>query len=63
MSLPEASEQPHHNMRSFRVKGKIFATVPPGDEFVHLFVGEEDRERILVVDPAFEKLWWGSKVA
>ncbi|MDJ0842464.1 MAG: MmcQ/YjbR family DNA-binding protein [Acidobacteriota bacterium] len=63
MSLPEVIEEPHHKMISFRVRGKIFATVPPGGEHLHIFVGEEDRERIITIDPAFEKLWWGSKVA
>ncbi|MGH3621598.1 MAG: hypothetical protein ACRDQ5_07385 [Sciscionella sp.] len=28
LSLPEATEQPHFEMSSFRVRGKIFATVP-----------------------------------
>jgi predicted DNA-binding protein (MmcQ/YjbR family) len=28
LSLPGTSEEPHFDMSSFRVKGKIFATVP-----------------------------------
>ena len=28
LSLPESTEQPHHHLGSFRVRGKIFATVP-----------------------------------
>ena len=34
LSFPEATEQDHHGMPSFRVDGKIFTTVPdeaPGD--------------------------------
>jgi len=27
LALPEATEQDHHGMNSFRVQGKIFATV------------------------------------
>ena len=33
LSLPGATEEPHFDMSSFRVQGKIFATVPPGEEF------------------------------
>ena len=33
MSLPEASEEPHFEKNSFRVKKKIFATVNPEEAF------------------------------
>ena len=63
LSLPEASEEPHHDLTSFRVRGKIFATVPPGGDHVHIFVDEQQREPVAALEPAtFEKLWWGSKV-
>lgn len=63
MSLPETTEEPHFNYSSFRVLGKIFATVPPEGEHVHVFVGEEQREQALALDPAFiEKLLWGKRV-
>lgn len=29
LSLPEAEEHPHFDRASFRVRGKIFATLPP----------------------------------
>ena len=41
LSLPETTEQPHFEKSSFRVKGKIFATVPVGGKTLHVFVGEE----------------------
>jgi hypothetical protein len=64
MALPEVTEQPHHQSGSFRVRGKIFVTMPPGDEYIHVFVTEEDRERSLALYPEFvEKLFWGGKVA
>ena len=64
LSLPEVSEEPHHNFGSFRVRGKIFATIPPEREYVHLFVSEQHREQALAVYPEFiEKLLWGGKVA
>ena len=61
---PEAvSEEPPHPYSSFRVRGKIFVTIPPEETHLHVFVGEEDREQALALHPAFvEKLFWGSKV-
>ena len=63
MSLEAVTEEPHHNYSSFRVRGKIFVTVPPGQDFIHVFVAEDDREPALAMYPDFiEKLLWGSKV-
>ena len=63
MSLADVTEQPHFKFSSFRVRGRIFVTVPPGGELVHVFVGEEDRERALAMYPEWaEKLLWGGKV-
>ena len=44
MAMEAVTEAPHHHYSSFRVRGKIFVTLPPGDEFIHVFVGDEDRE-------------------
>jgi hypothetical protein len=64
LSLPEATEAPHFNYSSFRVRDKIFVTVPPGEEAIHIFPSEEQREQALALYPQFvEKLTWGSKVA
>ena len=64
LSLPEVTEQPHHDHASFCVRGKIFMTVPPAEDAIHLFVTEEDRERALAMYPDWtEKLLWGAKVA
>ena len=64
MGLPEVTEEPHHHFGSFRVRGKIFVTMPPGEEVIHVFVPEDARERALVLHSSFvEKLWWGRKVA
>jgi hypothetical protein len=63
MSLDAVTEEPHHNYSSFRARGKIFVTIPPGEEFIHVFVGEEDREPALALYPDFiDKLLWGGKV-
>lgn len=63
LSLPEASEAPHFHFLSFRVRDKIFVTVPPGEKTIHVFPFEEQREQALALYPQFiEKLTWGSKV-
>jgi len=63
MTLDAVTEEPHHHYASFRVRGKIFVTVPPSNEVIHVFVGEEDREAALALYPDIvEKLHWGSKV-
>ena len=63
LSLPDSTEEPHFEYSSFRVRGKIFMTVPPDEQHMHVFVGEDERERALALYPAFlEKLVWGGKV-
>jgi hypothetical protein len=61
--LPEVKEQPHFDYASFRVGGKIFVTVPPDEEHVHVFVGEEHRKAFLAMYPQYiRELTWGKKV-
>jgi hypothetical protein len=63
LSLPETTEEPHFESSSFRVRGKIFVTVPPDGLHLHLFVTEEMREQALALHPeCLEKLWWGKSV-
>ena len=62
LSLPEVTEEPHHDFGSFRVRGKIFVTLPPGGELVHVFVPEPMREETVSAFPHFiETLHWGAK--
>ena len=63
LSLPESAELPHHEMTSFQVRGKIFATAPPDEQFLHVFVDPAEREAIIAAEPdACEHLYWGKKV-
>jgi len=63
LSLPATTEEPHFNMASFRVRGKIFATVPPDDEHLHVFVDEgEVRAAVAEDQAAFEPLLWGQRL-
>ena len=63
LALPESTEEPHFASASFRVKRKIFATLPPPGDHLHVFIPEEHREPALALHPRFlEKLLWGGKV-
>ncbi|MBL8378644.1 MAG: MmcQ/YjbR family DNA-binding protein [Burkholderiales bacterium] len=63
LALPETTEEPHHHYGSFRVRGKIYVTMPPGGELLHIFVSEQDRELALAMYPEFlEPVLWGGKV-
>lgn len=67
LSLPGTSEEPHFDMTSFRVNGRIFATAPPDASSLHIFVDENEitatvAERKGVAGPAaFEPLLWGQR--
>ena len=64
LSLPETTEEPHFDFGSFRVKGKIFATVPPDDKHLHVFVDGAVLDVLPAAQPkAYEKLFWGKRVA
>jgi hypothetical protein len=64
LSLPETTEEPHHQFSSFRVRKKIFVTIPPEEDRIHVFVSDLCREEALAMHPDFvEKLYWGDKVA
>ena len=61
LALPEATEQPHFRLTSFRVKGKIFATAAPDGSYMNVFVDDQQREIMVAVDPkAYETLTWGA---
>ncbi len=63
LALPEALELEHHGIPSFRVGGKIFATVPDADH-LRIMVDRGDIHAAVAEDPAaFQEFWWGSKLA
>jgi len=51
LSLPLVEEHPHFDRASFRVKGKIFATLPPSGEQVVLKLLPEIKESLKQSDP------------
>jgi hypothetical protein len=63
LALPEVTQEPHFDMASFRVRGKIFVTVPPEETRLHVFVDPLEVEAYVAQDPAaFEPLLWGKQV-
>lgn len=63
LSLPEATEQDHHGMVSFRVQNKIFATVPD-DEHVRVMVSEPAILAAVTENPdVCEPFYWGRRLA
>jgi len=62
LALPETAEAPHHDMTSFRVAGRIFATMPPDQRHVHVFVHPDEVASYCAEFPgAVEELWWGRR--
>jgi hypothetical protein len=64
LALPETTEAPHHNMTGFRVAQKLFATMPPEADRVHIFVGPDEVAASCAEYPGVvEELWWGKKLS
>jgi hypothetical protein len=64
LSLPEVTERPHFDMASFRVRGKIFVTVPPEGTRLHVFIDPLEVAGYVAQDPAaFEPLHWGDRLS
>jgi hypothetical protein len=62
LSLPETTESPHFEATSFRVRGKIFVTIPPEPDLAHVFVDEDETAAAVErVPDAYEVLVWGKK--
>lgn len=63
LALPGATEADHHGMPSYRVRNKIFATLPD-DRHLHVFVDADDAAAAVADRPdAFAELWWGKKLS
>src|SRR5579875_888463 len=63
LALPAAVEQDHHGRPSFRVAGKIFATL--WDEgHVNVMLDEPGIQTAVQASPdACEEFWWGKRLA
>ena len=64
LALPGTSEAPHHERTSFRVGGKIFATMPPDGGSVNVLLDEEEARAAAEESPDWvELLWWGRRLS
>jgi hypothetical protein len=63
LALPEAVEQDHHGRPSFRVAGKIFATLWDA-EHMNVMVDEPGIRTAVQSRPEFcREVWWGKRLA
>ena len=63
LALPEAVEQDHHGRPSFRVAGKIFATLWD-EEHMNVMLDEGGILTAVHQDlKTYEEVWWGEKLA
>jgi hypothetical protein len=62
LGLPETNEQGHFGNPSFRVHGRIFATVPDASH-VNVMIHPFDVEAAVRAAPeSCEELWWGKEI-
>jgi hypothetical protein len=62
LELPEAVEQDHHGRPSFRVGGKIFATLWD-EEHMNVMLDEDGILTAVQSQPeACEEFWWGKRL-
>jgi hypothetical protein len=63
LSLPEAAVADHHGMDSFRVRGRIFATVPD-NEHIRIMLEEVDATAAVAEYPEIcAPFYWGARLA
>jgi hypothetical protein len=63
LSLPGSAEQDHHGRPSFRVRGKIFATLWDADH-MNVMVDEAGILTAVQAHPdVCEEVWWGKRRA
>jgi hypothetical protein len=63
LGLPETVEQDHFGNPSFRVRGRIFATVPDGTH-LNVMIDPYDVDAVMRADPAScAELLWGKEIA
>jgi hypothetical protein len=63
LALPETTEQDHHGLPSFRVRGKIFATVPD-EAHLRIMVDENEIRAAVAENPEIcTEFYWGKRLA
>lgn len=63
LSLPQVTEQDHHGMASFRIRDRIFATVPD-ERHLRVMVSEDEIRAAVSENPSvFHEFYWGRRLA
>jgi hypothetical protein len=62
LGFPGVGEAAHHGMTSYRVDGRIIATVPDAEHW-HVMAGESEIRAVAASHEACEEKWWGSRLA
>jgi len=62
LSLPEAVELDHHGRPSFRVDGKIFATIWNEHRMNVMLAEDGIRTAVEGASDACEEVWWGKRL-
>jgi hypothetical protein len=63
LALPEAAEQDHHGRPSFRVTGRIFATLWDQDHLNVMLDEDGIRTAIEAHPEVCAEVWWGKRLA
>ena len=63
LSQPESTERDHHGFPSFRVGGRIFATVPDPAHLHVMLPPDHVAMAVGAAPQACEELWWGKRLA
>ncbi len=61
--LPEATEEAHFELTSFRIRGKVFATAPADGDYVNIFVDEELRAPLIAPPLGRQSGWCAGSTA
>ena len=63
LALPDSLEADHHGFPSFRIRGRIFATLPDATH-INVMLDEDEIRRVVADHPdCCEEQWWGRKLA
>ena len=63
LALPEAEEKPHHGFPSFRVRDRIFATLPDAHHLNIMLSGDDALLASQHASGACHALHWGQRLA
>lgn len=63
LALPEAVEQDHHGFPSFRVRGRIFATLPDDATLRVMLDADAVEEAVAATPGQCSVLRWGAKIS